>query len=220
MVISGQNASGNTVQGNWIGVDKTGNKALPNFIGVSLYNTSGNQIGNPSQKSLNVISGNSFAGILVTTSAKSPPSTNNTIDNNNIGIGPDRQRLVAVPNLVGINFTAGSTGNTVRGTVVKRNTNDPIKNQDKNKIFDPNSISDNNFGIDDGTTAGAPVLTSAVVSGNTLIVTGTLSSTPNANFGLEFFGGTDLDPDGSAEGCSGSAPPTSTPTPTATLPSR
>ncbi|HEY7157593.1 MAG TPA: Ig-like domain repeat protein [Gemmataceae bacterium] len=201
--IIGQQATTNFIVGNWIGVDATGNAALPNATGVQLINTQGNYIGrtvgDTSKANLNVISGNTGTGILVS-GAPGTPSTNNVIQNNNIGIGPSRQKPVAVPNNVGISFDANSMNNTVRGTVVDKNKNDAIPNAANNKIFDPNSISDNGFGIDDGTQAGAPVLTSAVVSGNTLIVTGTLSNTPNANFGLEFFGGNDLDPDGSAEG--------------------
>lgn len=130
------------------------------------------------------------------------PSTNNTIWNNNIGIGPNRdpKNLVAIPNGVGISFDAASRDNKVRANVISKNRDDAIKNAANNKIFDPNSIYDNGFGIDDGTQAGAPVLTSAVASGNSVVVSGTLSSTPNTTFALEYFGGTDLDPTGSAEG--------------------
>jgi hypothetical protein len=85
---------------------------------------------------------------------------------------------------------AGATNNTVKGNVIDNNGMGGVNQNKQNKTFDPNSISGNSGpGIyTDGTYTGSPVLTSATVVGNNITIQGTLVSTQNSSFILEFFG--------------------------------
>ena len=76
-------ATGNVVQGNYVGITATGLAALPNTNGgVSFFNrASGNTIGGAASGAGNVISGNTGLGINVTSS-----SDGNTIQGNFIGL--------------------------------------------------------------------------------------------------------------------------------------
>ncbi len=57
--LEGSDAHDNLVQGNWIGLDASGEAAHPNGVGVSIYNTAHNNvIGGLAEGSGNVISGN------------------------------------------------------------------------------------------------------------------------------------------------------------------
>ena len=210
--INGMSATGNIVEGNWIGVNSTGNVALPNSgPGVYLVDTTGNTIGGavPTAKmpldGLNVISGNKGKGRAFTADGilVAGNSTSNKILNNNIGTGTGTtpQTRVAVPNFGdGIFYGSNTKDNIAKGNRIFFNKLNSIEDDGKNKAVDPNLSGDNGFGIYTGTEAGAPVLTSAVVSGNTIAITGTLSSTASSSFTLEFFGNTNLDASGNAEG--------------------
>lgn len=89
-VISGNTQAGvaitesgnNTLKGNAIGVDIYGMTAVPNLYGIAIQNASYNQIGGASLQEKNVISGNSFAGIII----DGLQSTYNTIEGNHIGV--------------------------------------------------------------------------------------------------------------------------------------
>src|SRR5439155_5863363 len=58
-------ANNNTVQGNYIGTDKTGSVALGSEVGVAVFSGSGNLIGGTAAGAGNVISGNQYEGIDV-----------------------------------------------------------------------------------------------------------------------------------------------------------
>ncbi len=74
-------ASGNQVQGNYVGTDRTGTRDLGNSSdGVSINDTPDNIVGGTTAGARNVISGNDRRGILVTGSA----STGNRILSNSI----------------------------------------------------------------------------------------------------------------------------------------
>lgn len=91
-------SSGARVQGNLIGTDKTGTKALGNNIGVNVFAAPGNTIGG----SPNVISGNAF-GIALLLSA----TTGNSVQNNLVGL--DKSGTKALPNDTGIVLCASSS---------------------------------------------------------------------------------------------------------------
>lgn len=76
IVINGPNARGNRIEGNWIGVNRTGTLGVGNTNnGVLVYNASENWIRG------NVISGNSQSGVYLMNSG----STRNSIQGNRIG---------------------------------------------------------------------------------------------------------------------------------------
>lgn len=140
----------------------------------------------------NVISGNNGDGVTIGNPLFPDDQSHlNIIQNNWIGFGNDG--TTKLPNKGwGINFIGAKvTENANKGNkfVVGGNglgnVNDPNK---KNKTFDPNSLTGTGYGIYTGSQSDSPVLTSAVVSGSSITIQGTLASTPSAAFFLEFFG--------------------------------
>jgi Ca2+-binding RTX toxin-like protein len=84
--LTGALTTANTVAGNFIGTNLTGTVALPNYVGVQIYNgANGNLIGTNGDGvsdalERNIISGNQFAGVLFSFSG-----ANNTVAGNYIG---------------------------------------------------------------------------------------------------------------------------------------
>ncbi len=77
------NGNGNTIKGNFLGVDVTGTMAVPNAqAGVNLNIGTGNTVGGPDIDDRNVLSGNGVQGALVFTDA-------NIVENNAIGTSFD-----------------------------------------------------------------------------------------------------------------------------------
>ena len=225
-VISGNNNAGvsivggsfgNVVQGNLIGTDVTGTLAVGNrFDGVEIENAPNNLIGGTTAGAGNVLSGN-HSGIYIGGFG----ATGNLVQGNLIGT--DVAGTAPLGNIGdGIEFRSAN-GNTVGGTGSNASNTIAYNGGDGVAVFSgmdnailSNSISSNvGLGIDlipNGVTlndsgdgdAGAnnlqnfPVLTSAA-SGSTNIV-GTLNSTANTTFRLEFFPNAACDPTGYGEG--------------------
>lgn len=91
-LISGNRSEGvviygdaNTVQGNKIGTDITGNLALPNGSGVKISTGSGNLIGGTAARAGNLISGNQEHGIKIT-QRLDVPAHHNLVQGNKIGV--------------------------------------------------------------------------------------------------------------------------------------
>jgi hypothetical protein len=108
--ISGSGATGNRVQGNYVGIDATGTRPLPNAHGVVV--TDGpldNVIGGAEPGQGNVISGND-TGVLIRGS--------NTSENTLLGnyIGTDAAGSEMFPNARGIWLLEGANHNTIGGT--------------------------------------------------------------------------------------------------------
>jgi parallel beta-helix repeat protein len=109
-------ATGNVVQGNRVGVDATGTRALANgFYGIEIQ-TANNTIGGAAQTERNVFSGNAKAGVVLWTTA----ATANTIQGNYIGTDaagsaklPTAEQGVAVSN---------ANGNTIKSNLISGNT--------------------------------------------------------------------------------------------------
>jgi parallel beta-helix repeat protein len=99
-----ENASGEQVEGNFIGTDATGTKSVPNANGIVVTGLGGNRIGDALP---NLISGNSGSGISL-----SGELAGNTVLGNLIGT--DVSGGHAVGNDVGITIASGSN-NTIGG---------------------------------------------------------------------------------------------------------
>lgn len=154
IAIADAGAVANVIQGNWIGLDSTGAKALPNLSsGISVAAVSNNVIGGTSTAARNVISGNAQNGIFIF----DPGASGNVVEGNYIGT--DAAGLVAVGNgLAGVRLEAArnqiggampGAGNLISGNV-----------QSGIFLFSTlaanNSIQGNFIGVNAGGTAALP----------------------------------------------------------------
>ncbi len=219
---SDRSGSGVTVQGNYIGTDVTGTRAIASggdsATGISVED-SNHLIGGTTPGAGNVISGN-LEGIRLAGAGGPQPNTiqGNLIGLNALGTGP-------LPNLTGILIMSAAmkviVGGTQSGAANKIAFNEGtgiLVFAGSGHSIRGNSIFSNGFlGIDlggDGPTVndptdsdvGAnllqnfPVLTSVQTgSGNTRIQ-GSLKSTPNTTFQIDFYSNAALDPLGNGEG--------------------
>jgi titin len=217
--------SDNLIEGNWIGVTGTGGSVLGNAgYGVLILNSAlQNTIGGTTSGASNVLSGNGN-GVAIAGSG----TDGNVVEGNLIGT--DASGANALGNThYGVEIYVGASGNTIGGTAVGAGNrianngiggihigNDPSDQSIGNAILG-NSIDSNGFGIDlgtDGVTANspggphtgpndlqnAPVLASATSDSATTTIQGTLNSTPNRTFRIEFFSSPSVDSGGNCEG--------------------
>jgi CSLREA domain-containing protein len=120
IVVTFQNATGNVIEGNYIGLDRTGAAAISNGAdgglvdgGIILkYAGPGNRIGGTAQGAGNVISGNADLGISLFDDPGATPGAD--VVQGNL-IGTDASGLVAVPNGAGVYVT--DDGCTVGGAL-------------------------------------------------------------------------------------------------------
>ncbi len=212
-------ATGNTVAGNLIGTNPTGSMAVPNMLsGVLLEDSaSSNVIGGTSGGAGNVISGNNGSGVSLNM------ASNNQVQGNLIGTQIDG--LTDLGNSGnGVVMSASSSNNLIGGTTAGA-TNIIAYNDQAVRIFSGtgnsilgNSIFDNTFGInlvdDPGPTPNDPgdvdtgpndiqnfpVITSVATNETSTIIQGTLNSTANTLFRVEFFFSSTCDPSGFGQG--------------------
>ncbi len=105
--ISGATATGNVVEGNYIGTDATGTLDFGNAIRGVLVNANGNTIGGTTAGARNVVSGNDDAGVEVS------GGTGNAVEGNYVGLASDG--VTALKNTgAGVQIDSGS-GNTIGG---------------------------------------------------------------------------------------------------------
>ena len=126
-------SNGNSILGNFVGVDPTGTTRRPNGTfptsgyGIRILNASSNQIGSTSVADRNVTSGNALGGIQIVGTVIAP-ATGNIIRGNFVGVAADGKSSVGnrtepapAPgaaegnNLFGIEISGGSL-NTIGGT--------------------------------------------------------------------------------------------------------
>lgn len=85
----GVTAEDNVIQGNYIGVDVTGKKALGNLIGVGIGDCSNNTVGGDTVAARNIISANSLAGVILAQSdtfGDGNQASNNQVLGNYVGV--------------------------------------------------------------------------------------------------------------------------------------
>lgn len=83
--ITSGNGGGNSVVGNFIGINRSGNTAIANAIGVQVLDSITTVIGGASPALGNVISGNSSHGVLIS----GPQSTGCVVQGNLVGLSSD-----------------------------------------------------------------------------------------------------------------------------------
>ena len=227
--ISVQAADNNIVQGNLIGLNAAGNAALGNnFNGVTITGTAmGNIVGGTSVSARNVISGNKVDGLaLGGCFGGSSIVQGNFIGTDSVGIASIPNRAVGIhissdhhDAMIG-GSTAGA-GNTIAfngASGVSVVTDNFCGSLAINNAILGNSIFGNtSLGIDLGTPGvdandsgdadtGAnnlqnfPLLTAATSAAGSTSVTGSLNSTANTNFRVEFFSSASCDVSGNGQG--------------------
>jgi uncharacterized repeat protein (TIGR01451 family)/CSLREA domain-containing protein len=220
--IKGSGATGNKVQGNYIGTDVTGTIDLGNrVIGVSISNAPSNTIGGTATGARNLISGNNADGVLI----EAEGATGNVVQGNYIGT--DVTGTMGVGNTSEGVAIFGGSNNTIGGTAMGAGNTIAFNGSSGVRVHNlpasgiaigSNSIHDNGgLGIDLGTNGVStndaddldtgpnglqnfPVLSSAVSSGGSTRITLTLNSTANTTLRLDFFATAACDPSGYGEG--------------------
>ncbi|HTC94262.1 MAG TPA: hypothetical protein VK699_12550 [Terriglobales bacterium] len=213
-------AGSNNVQGNFIGLNAAGNAALGNQgNGINLSGGAfNNTLGGSASGSGNVISGNGANGILISGSG----TNGNQVQGNEIGANANNTG--GVGNLGdGVRVDLGAANNSIgasAGNIIAYNGKGVVitgGSATVGNVIESNAIFSNvGLGIDlgdDGVTANDssghtgpnnfqnfPVLTSAISSGGTTNVPGTLKSAPNSTFHVELFGNPACDASGHGQG--------------------
>ena len=221
----GSNSSGATVQGNYIGTDVTGNVALTNpKPGISIQSSS-HTVGGLVAGARNIISGNTI-GIQIGGNTTGQVGANliqgnfiglnqagSALPNTAEGIRIDNSTINPPANNV-IGGTAAGAANTIAfnggpGVFVSSGSADSIRG---NSIFSnaglgidllPSGPSANDQGDADigaNNRQNFPVLTSLTPAANPTTIVGTLNSTANTTFTIDFYTNTTCDPSGSGEG--------------------
>ena len=105
--------TGNLVEGDFIGTDATGARAVPNGTGIYLMYGGANTIGGMTAGARNIISGNAFDGINISYVFTTGSTPGNLVEGD--FIGTDATGTHAIPDVNGIDLEdAGST--TIGGT--------------------------------------------------------------------------------------------------------
>jgi len=210
-----------TVQGNYIGTDVTGKAAFVNSSsGIVVYSLN-NLIGGMAPGAGNVISGNAV-GVQIG-GGTTQTLTGNVVQGNLIGLNasadaplPNKREAVILSNasnntIGGIENNAGNTivfnggtgvfvssgiGNSIRGNSIFSNGRLGID-------LSPTGVTANDSGdVDTGANnlQNFPILTSVTSNVNSTTIQGTLNSTPNTAFLIDFYSNAACDPAGNGEG--------------------
>ena len=142
------NSWGDTISGNWLGLDLTGLAPLPNsWYGIAMFNGCSNVVvGGIGSEAANLISGNTRNGIHIDGGASL-----NTIFGNVIGLGTDSNTPVANGG-AGIRIQGGANGNSIgisgaaKGNLISSNGEDGLVLAGAGT--DNNVIIRNWFGVD------------------------------------------------------------------------
>jgi titin len=200
-----RNVSGVVVQGNFIGTDLTGTKAVANNVGLEVASGSKDTIGGTATGAGNVIAGNTTAGVRIDSGASGVSIQGNNIGTDHTGKNPLPNSgwgvsvygnnntiggsVAAAANSIGYNKTGGVLVSTGNGNTIRRNVIFANGSTNKGPGITLSSGANN--------TLAAPVLSSATLSGNTLTVQGTFTATTaNISYMLEFFANPSGDPEG------------------------
>ncbi len=204
------NSNANRLQGNYLGTDKSGTKDLGNEAGgVFIQNSQDTIVGGNTVASRNVVSGNGFDGISIVGTGNLNRVVGNLVGTTASGTGPLGNGLNGL--VIGTTQTFVGDGTSLGTNTIAFNGQDGIRVQGgtatrigRSSIFSNGGIGiDLVGGVEDamGRTANDtgdtdtgpnslqnfPVITSAkTVSGKTTIE-GTLNTTPNEFFDIEFY---------------------------------
>lgn len=212
----------NLLQGNFIGTDAAGKKALANgFAGAAIWGGSaGNIIGGTTAAARNVISGNGTYGIYISDAG----TMNNLVEGNYIGTDLTGSNALA-NGFADVVLQSGATSNSIGGAgagqgnviafaggpgIVMYNTNTIDDSIRGNSIFSNSSlgINFNNAGVapnHTGYEAGPndmqnyPVITNAASSSST-VISGTLNAAASTTYFIDVYRNPSPDPSGYGQG--------------------
>jgi hypothetical protein len=120
----------NIVQGNWLGVDDTGNADNSGLARYGVFiNGSNNLIGGANQAAGNVMAGHGFANFSTRHGVQIVGGVGNTIQNNFIGVGADG--ITPIPNEQGISVDVFLFANVPMDTLIEGNI---IANSDEDGV--------------------------------------------------------------------------------------
>ena len=215
-------SSGNTVQGNRIGTDVTGTKDLGNGgngiqCSIPAASSPSNIIGGTQPGARNLISGNDGVGIdldalgcdhyqiqgnyIGTDITGSEPIGNSgdgvlTLLSDTVigGTAAGEANIIAYNGGPGV--ALGAERNSVRSNAIFANAALGIDLGPSG--VNPNDPGDPDSGANNG--QNYPVITAAGTSGGSTTISGSLNSSPNATFALDFFASTQCDPSLYGEG--------------------
>jgi len=218
VIIMNSGATGNEVQGNYIGTNLNGNAMVPNQgAGVLIVNASGNTVGGTTAAAGNLISGNILQGVRLIN------ADNNTVRDNLIGtqangtspLGNGSHGVEIADsddNIIGIDgvfpqdntiaYNRGDGVSVFSGTGNRILSNSIFTNTELGIDLGDDGVTPNDPGDGDGSPNNLqnyPVLTSASSNGSTAIG-GLLNSTPNTTFSIQFFANEGCDASGFGEG--------------------
>ncbi|MDR3634721.1 MAG: Calx-beta domain-containing protein [Isosphaeraceae bacterium] len=198
--VHGSGATGNLIEGNWIGLASSGIALSHEQInGIEINGVPNNTVGGTAAGAGNVISGNAQNGVLVSGAGAS----GNLIEGNYVGT--DATGKVAVPNGVGLLVDSAASNTTIGGTaagagnLISGNTGDGIELSNTGGVPTGTLIQGNLIGIDTtGNTAlpnlngielnGAAATTiGGTIAGARNIVSGN-SVGNNGSFGIDVHG--------------------------------
>ena len=226
LFVYGAQATNNVIQGNYIGPDRTGLRAVGNkYEGIYMEGGSSNQIGGTNAGAGNLISGNGTVGIWFTN------TTLNVIQGNYIGTDATGTNNLA-NSAHNLDFEANASGNIVGGTNAgagNRIAYAPdgfagirIRVGTQNILISGNSIWGNtglgitlgvlyteapNQDCESGVAANAanasqnyPVITNVLCGPASTLIRGYLDSAMGASYRLQFFANPQVDPSGYGQG--------------------
>jgi Ca2+-binding RTX toxin-like protein len=191
-------SNGTVIEGNILGLNAAGTGALPDFEGIYLDSSTGVTVGGTIAGSRNIISANTNMGIEISNGA-----SGNVIEGNSIGT--NAAGTSAEPNRMGVKIDLGASDNTVggdaanAGNIIDFNSeygvdidNSVGYNATGNAILGNSIYANTTSGIalTNGATAGSsasPVVNAVYTSGTSTSVVGSLTSTANSTFDLNFF---------------------------------
>ncbi|HSE20418.1 MAG TPA: Calx-beta domain-containing protein, partial [Pyrinomonadaceae bacterium] len=210
-----------TVLGNLIGTNVTGDRALPNLIGISVQSAS-NVIGGAQAGARNVVSGNvrgievgglvtsgtgsnvikgNFIGVNAANTGPLPNTVqgltiNDSNDNTVGGDQPGEGNVIAF-NGRGVELTASSLNNSIRGNSIFSNG---FLGIDLN--FDDQVEANDQGDLDEGANhlQNFPVLLSITSAGGNTHIIGSLSSKANTQYRIDFYSVLACDVSGNGEG--------------------
>ena len=217
--ISGSMSASNIIQGNYIGTNSAGTTAIPNALGVEVAGgATSNSIGGTTSGTRNVISGNTGAGVFLTSA-----STKTAVQSNLIGLQVNGTSAVANGDS-GVKIDGSSTnaiGGTVSGAanVIANNQGDGVVvlSGINNAIRHNSIFANTGIGIDlggDGVTPNHnpplqtgpnltlnyPVLDPAMAGSGSTQISGSYVGVANTMYTIELYSIDTPDPSGHGQG--------------------